>query len=165
MGSSMLVKQETNTHGVVMNYSFERYEFDPEEYSMPEVMIDTLKIFSARFIDLFYEVRTYIPNIRFFELIAVLMELANVDTINRYHSYRIPYIGELATDAILERPIIMNKNMIIISIYNRQWGWDKERESELVDILYNSALKVIGDVDRDRIGLSIIKGLSYNQWE
>lgn len=162
----MLIQKVTRNDCIVMNYSFEKYEFDPEKCSIPEEMIDKLKIFSARFRDLFYEVQACIPNIRFFELLAVLMELANVDTINRYPSYCSPYIGVLATDVIFERPIIINKDTsIIISIYNRQWIWDKGRESELVDILYNSALKAIGDVDKDRIGLSIMEWLSYNGWE
>lgn len=78
----------------------------------------------------------------------------------------ISYIDKPQIDTIAEKLMITGKNTaFIVSIYNRQWVWDKERESELVEVLYNSALKVIGDIDKDRIGLSIVEGLFYNGWE
>ena len=148
----MLIQTATRNDCIVMNYSFETY--------------DIAERFSERFGEFFYAVQAYIPKIQFFELLSVIMQLESIDTLNKQHiqDFHIPYIDKPQIDTIAEKLMITGKNTaFIVSIYNRQWVWDKERESELVDILYNSALKVIGDIDKDRIGLSIVEWTNKNK--
>lgn len=164
----MLIQTATRNDCIVMNYSFETYEFNLREHHIPTETYDIAERFSERFGEFFYVVQAYIPKIQFFELLSVIMQLESIDTLNKQHiqDFHISYIDKPQIDTIAEKLMITDKNTaFIVSIYNRQWVWDKERESELVDVLYNSALKVIGDIDKDRIGLSIVEGLFYNGWE
>lgn len=71
----MLIQTATRNDCIVMNYSFETYEFNLREYYMPTKTYDIAERFSERFGEFFYAVQAYIPKIQFFELLSVIMEL------------------------------------------------------------------------------------------
>lgn len=59
----MLIQTATRNDCIVMNYSFETYEFNLREYYMPTKTYDIAERFSERFGEFFYAAQAYIPKI------------------------------------------------------------------------------------------------------